>query len=594
MKPLLRQTLLLFAGLTLASACGFNSALREYLYRQFWMPFTKLPQDFRRPSRPDSATPYAGMAPVTASDSPLNRLRQEYRFHSQPGAALNRQPLLSLLAAARNAPNLSPRDREEIALIDAKLAIRAEAYPEALQKLGAFLRQAKDPAFASEARGWLAHVHLHNGNQSAAGKIYLDELNRRDSILSRDTLASSLYMTYGLNGGPKLLSQLEDYFDTPEHAAFAIQMATNPDAGDYRWYKSPPIPPAAIPYARIQALLQKHARLLQSNQGALSLGLLSMRTALRAGDPAAALLLAAQFPATAPLRRQPDFLWMHASAHFLTREYAAAAEPLLALYRSPLASLDQKAAAAYGLCGVYRKLGKPVEQIRYALWLSTQTPSGGNFIGTPGSLLEDMSIYWPVSGWDLALLLEIEAPLDALRDFLAAYPRAVGAHRVRYALAVRLARLDQYEESAAIYDELKVGYRARRMRQLAVLHAAAVTPAAKFALAEFLDQNQERIYFNDRLWDHLQSYVFQAETDSGLTAEERTRQIALERELKDVQEERWRAYELQRQVITEEGKTPLGRRAAQRAISYLRRIDPRFGREEEIRQGDIELSRWLR
>ncbi len=592
MKLLLLRSLLLLAALTLASACYVNTSLRMYLHTHFWMPFTKRPQDFRRLNRPDSAAPYAGMAPIAAADTPLNKLRAQYRVYSQPGEPLDRKVFAPLLAAAHADRTLSPLDREEILLLEAKLALRAEAHAEAMQRLTQFLQQANDPAFRSEARGWIAHLHYRAGQQSAAGKIYLDELNRPDSILSRETLENSLSINYGQNGGPKLLEQLEDYFDTPEHAAFAIHLATNP-ISPYREYDSPPQSPPAIPHARIQALLTKHARLLQTNQGANALGLLAMRTALRGGDPPAALRLARQIPAGAALRREPDFLWMLASAHFLARQYAAAEAPLVALHRSARATLHQKMAAAYGLCGIYRKLNNPVEQIRYALWLSAQP-----YRELPGDdafpEVENMTIYWPTSGFDLALLLEIEAPIDSLRQFLAAYPRVPHVEQVGYALAVRLARLHQYEESAQLYEQLKVGYRARRMRQLAALHAAAVTPQAKFDLAQFLDQNQERVYFNDRLWHYFQRYVFATDTDSRLSAEERTRQIALERELKDVQEERWRAYQLFREVIAEEGKSPLGRRAAQRAISCLRRINPRFGREDEIRQGDIELSRWLR
>ncbi len=591
MNLLLRRAAVLLAGLALASACGFNQSLREYLYSHFWLPFAKRPQDFRRLNRPDSPTPFAGMATVAVADTPLNKLRAAYKLYYWPGDPIDRKSLQPLLDAVRTDRSLSARDREEVALVEAKFALRAEAYGEAQQRFTQFLQQAKDTAFRSEARGWIAHLHYRNGNQSAAGKIYLDELNRPDSILSRETLENSLRLTYGQNGGPKLISQLEDYFDTPEHAAFAIHLVTNPASG-YHEYGSPPEPAPAIPYARIQSLLQKHSRLLQSNQGANALGLLAMRTALRAGDPPAALQLARQIPSRAALRQEPDFLWMLASANFLSRQYAAAEAPLTSLHRSSRASMEQKMAAAYGLCGVYRKLGNPVEQIRYALWLSAQ--SRGIWDGAVSPEVEDMSIYWPSSGFDLGLLLEIESPLESLREFLSAYPRAPRHEQVRYALAVRLARLHQYEESAGIYDELKVGCRARRMRQLAGLHAAAVTPQAKFELAQFLDQNQERIYFNDRLWNYVQSYVFKAATDSRLTAEERTRQIALERQLKDEQEERWRAYQLLREVITEEGKSPLGRQAARRAISCLRRINPRFGREDEIRQGDIELSRWLR
>jgi hypothetical protein len=78
-----------------------------------------------------------------------------------------------------------------------------------------------------------------------------------------------------------------------------------------------------------------------------------MRTALRMGDPAEAVRLAERPRKESVLRQQPDFLWMLASAAFLTHDYAAAEEPLLALFRSKRATKFQQHAAAYGLCGVY-------------------------------------------------------------------------------------------------------------------------------------------------------------------------------------------------------------------------------------------------
>lgn len=47
-------------------------------------------------------------------------------------------------------------------------------------------------------------------------------------------------------------------------------------------------------------------------------------------------------------------------------------------------------------------------------------------------------------------------------------------------------------------------------------------------------------------------------------------------------------------LVDEAGRTSLGRRAAELAIRCLREIRTfRFGRAEEIRQADIELSAWL-
>ena len=126
-------------------------------------------------------------------------------------------------------------------------------------------------------------------------------------------------------------------------------------------------------YSRIAALLKKHGNLLKSQTGSNALALLTMRTALRMGDPPAALKIAARVPAKAPVRAEPDFNWMLASAYFLSREYAAAEAPLLSLFRSSRSSDNQKAAAAYALCGVYQKTGNTVEQIRFALWLVPQS-----------------------------------------------------------------------------------------------------------------------------------------------------------------------------------------------------------------------------
>jgi hypothetical protein len=46
--------------------------------------------------------------------------------------------------------------------------------------------------------------------------------------------------------------------------------------------------------------------------------------------------------------------------------------------------------------------------------------------------------------------------------------------------------------------------------------------------------------------------------------------------------------------VRQAGPTPIGKRAAARAITCLRRINTRrFGREREIRAADLRLSGWL-
>src|SRR5947207_4970925 len=145
-------------------------------------------------------------------------------------------------------------------------------------------------------------------------------------------------MTYGYDGGPELLAHLEEYIDTPEHAAFAIQLVTNPHWNrETRWERrgrqSDRVDNASPTDARIKDLLQKHSHLLSSNQGADTLALLAMRIALRMGDPPAARKIADAIPPDAAVREEPDFNWMLASANFLSREYAATEPPLLALFQ---------------------------------------------------------------------------------------------------------------------------------------------------------------------------------------------------------------------------------------------------------------------
>jgi hypothetical protein len=163
---------------------------------------------------------------------------------------------------------------------------------------------------------------------------------------------------------------------------------------------------------------------------------------------------------------------------------------------------------------------------------------------------------------------------------------------VQYSLAVRRARENRYQEAADLYASIGAVVRAPRMRRLAELYAGVATNEGKYKFAEFLEANADRIYFNDLIWRRMQSYVFQADKDERLTREERAALMAAERKLKDDQEERWRAYMLAREIMRDEGRTPLGLKAAALGIQSLRGINVRFGREDEIRAGITELWRW--
>ena len=587
-------------------ACGFDDTLREYLSARFWLPFAKRGELFEKPNVRRISEPFAGMT-AAAQGGPLTKVRVAYQSIGQPepyGAQVSafdpaavRRPVTD----ARADHSLTRQEREEVDLIDAKIDMRAgepnnsELLESAKKKLEAFLKTARTPAFLSEARGWLAHVHYLMGDQAAAGKIYLDELNRAGSNLSRETLLNSLRMTYGYDGGPQLRAHLEEYFDTPEHAAFAIQLVTNPHWNRGMWADGHEESPQT-PDTLVNDLIEKHTELLRSNRGANTLALLAMRAALRGGDPPGARKIAEAVPADAPIRTEPDFLWMLGSVLFLSRDFADAEQPLLALFRSPRASENQKAAAAYGLCGVYFKTGNVIERVRFALWLHTQVRKKDRYLSHE-SWITDQTVYWAISGWDLNMLLDAEAPTEALAAFVAQNPNLEDIRLVQYSLAVRLSRESRYADAADIYESIHAIRRAPRLRRLAGLDREANRTdltdrqklEARYAEAEFINANSTGIYFNDALWHGLQRYAIQAADETGLTRAERQTLMAAERKLKDDQEERWRAYLILRDVARDAGKTELRRKAALLGMSCLRRISDRFGREEEIRSGQTEL-----
>ncbi len=229
-----RLGLFAITGLGLIVGCGFDDSLREYLDARFWLPLVKTGAHFANRGVRRVNAPFAGMTKV-AGNTPLDRVRKAYQEIAAPvDAPYDPQKELAAVAAARADSSLTARDREEVDLIEAKILMRSgtPAEPahlrEAQKKLEAFVKTAKTAALASEARGWVAHIHYRMGEQTEAGKMYIDELNRNGSNLSSETLLTSLAMTYRYNGGQELYDHLADYFDTPEHAAFAVEIATNP------------------------------------------------------------------------------------------------------------------------------------------------------------------------------------------------------------------------------------------------------------------------------------------------------------------------------------------------------------------------------
>jgi hypothetical protein len=80
-----------------------------------------------------------------------------------------------------------------------------------------------------------------------------------------------------------------------------------------------------------------------------------------------------------------------------------------------------------------------------------------------------------------------------------------------------------------------------------------------------------------------------------MTASERRYFLRLDRRLRDEQEEYWRAYQILDRLRLDAGPTSLGKRAAQKALDCLVRINTgRFGREKEISSAQGRIVRWLK
>ena len=177
MGRVLKRLFVLLLGAGLLLGCAFDDTLRAYLDAHFWLPFAKSAANFEKRNVRRISAPFAGMD--AAQGGRLANLRAAYQKISTPDP-LDRPTEVSVprqaLEAALADPSLTKREREEVALLDAKIDMRAaspqdsELLERAKKKLIAFLATARTPEFRSEARGWLAHVDYLLGDQTGAGK----------------------------------------------------------------------------------------------------------------------------------------------------------------------------------------------------------------------------------------------------------------------------------------------------------------------------------------------------------------------------------------------------------------------------------------
>lgn len=619
----------------LASSCPVNYSFRSYLDIRFWQPFSKYERSLEEARRRQENTEpppeadggrkvaFAGMANKEGSPL-LHQVREAYQTQSW-GAV--REAIEQVERAA-----LAVREKEELALIEAKLTLRKGEsqgpilLQQAQQQFLAFLAEAKDPDSLSEARGWLARSHYLLGQHAQAAKIYLDELDRPDTVYSRASLVQSLRMLYAYNGSAaRLADHLDEFFDTPAHALFALNLVTNPIYLDRDERAL-----MAGAANKVIAALQQHQSLFVASPEADALAMALMRASLYMGDISTALVYSQKIPMTSLAGSSPEFLWMKASCLFLQRQYGLAEQPLLSMYHSKQATQREKSAAAQGLIGVYTKLNRPVDQLHAALLGMATVVGCEDFNGFLQESPYSGFMYWPAGTWlfDPLYLLDVQLTDEQLQRYLQQYAseaKALGLSAdgkqtaydlVEYARAVRLARNERYALAAEIFERLGVGAKVQQMREVAELFDAVqrAKPLSKqhwealFAYADYLEGHSAQIFFNDMLWFGFQTWAFLGRDadshgastlemntdDQGLTREERETFLGLERKLQDEQEERWRAFHILEEVMKGAGYTELGEKAAKKAHSCLYRINQkRFGRVDEITQSLARVNGWL-
>ena len=594
-------------------ACGPYLSLRPYLTRSFWLPMYYTMNLLLPSGIPGGAAPYAGFS---ANDvpAPLAELRVAYLPLAR--TATQSQPQSSFEDAGRAAARalapgvLTGRNLEEARLIDCKIALRVaegnrNALEEARRKLEAFIASAENRAFVSEARGWLARILYLQKDYVRAALIYLDETDASESPLNRDTLVTSLRWVYAAGEG-QMWERAEEFFDTPRHALFLVNLITNPrdyhplPAESKRWLKERG--------GKVLTLLREHPNLFTSGTDSDALIMALMRTSVYLGDLAATSKYAAAVPKSGALLQNPEFNWMAAIARFVQHDFAGAEGPLLRMLNAPAASPEDRATAAQALVGVYLKTKRNVDALHAAFVQQSQSAEahGGPDVVSPRwqwcSYCKDL---------ELPYLLDIYLSDAELLAYLKKYPEPV--RPVRYSLAVRHARREEYSEAAKIFTELGALERAERMQTLARLSARAKDSAlpapdrwaAWLDYGDYLAANPDRLFFNDQLWSRMQIYVFLEQymagrvtedphSQPGYTRIERTAVLAGDRRLRDEQEERWKAYRVFEQVAREAGNSELGRKAAGKIIECLSGINVgSFGRGGEISNAISTWKRWL-
>jgi len=610
----IRAVCIVILGVSLAmiaQACSFEIVFHAYLGPSSWRPAWKYISELANglPREKPDYVPYAGISSTGGSDG-LQKARDSYQAlfsYPQPpysnGWSWPEPVLTSLQDLVRSTLPANAAEADELGLLMCKVelrALKAGRDEAALAKVHScfesYLAKPKPPALASEARGWLARTEYLGGKGASASKIYLSELALETSNIRRERLLASLHMVWPGEG------ELDEYFDTPAHALFAANQITSEKNMDR----------LAAP---LIAGLERHSDLFGQGAESDALAIVLMRASIRMGAPESTMRYAERVPMNAAMRQSGEYNWLVGTARFQQKDYPGAEAALLKVVNARDADLRQKTLAANGLIGVYARMNRPVDQ----LWIAFQAQIFMSGAVAGDDMRQAVPLYpyyyyelsqagaFGYLDFDVPYLLDAQLTDAELEEAVKRFVSPPGATPqlaptsqdiIRYALAVRHARREKYQEAAQIFDQLR-SPRAAKMKQAAKLFADTKSPGvpperqleALYDYAEFLSDNEDEIFFNDTLWHRFQTAGFYMGAN---ITDDRELSARLERRLRDDQEEYWKAYQILNQVVEQAGATPLGKKAAERAILCLRRISTeRFGRSEEIKDADLRLSGWL-
>lgn len=357
-----------------ATACGPYMSFRAYLQRSFWLPMFYSTNLLLPPGDPGRTAPYAGFSSENAPPA-LVDLRSAYAPLSIPVSKLEStapfENAMRITARALAPGVLAGKDLDEARLIDCKISMRhAEWNPNELgaarQKLEQFISSTHNHAFASEARGWLGRIFCLQKDYVRAALIYLDETKADNSPLNRDALVNSLRWAY-LADEKQIWDRAEEFFDTPRHALFLVNLATN-----QRYPHSRQNQYLMERGSKVLALLNSHPSLFKPGADVDALVMALMRTSLFMGDLDATLKYAAAVPKSGALMQNPEFNWMTAIACFIHHDFAAAEAPLQRMLNAPEASSPDRVTAAQALVGVYLKTRQNVEALHASFIQNSQ------------------------------------------------------------------------------------------------------------------------------------------------------------------------------------------------------------------------------